>query len=286
MQTPSLEQLSTFTDSPGVAAFGAILIATGFALAPLTAAIVRRVFRDRDPVVARWRYSHLVRVALFMFGVAQVFLHSTADGPDLVVLLVSNSVLFGAACALIAWFAHENDPSALHALGFRSGRNLRAIAAGLIAFVLLRPALLGVSLVWPWLLARLRVPFELPLIEQKFLSLPEREIAFVIVLGTLVQPLLEEILFRAFLQPLLVQRFRATGGIVITSIAFAALHGTAAFLPIFALSLLLGAIMLHTQRLTAVWTMHAINNGMGFCLLVVQRHPEWLHVKTGWLSTF
>jgi membrane protease YdiL (CAAX protease family) len=43
---------------------------------------------------------------------------------------------------------------------------------------------------------------------------------------------------------------------------FAALHGTEGIVPIFALSLLLGAIMLRTQRLTAAWAVHAAYNAL------------------------
>ena len=81
-------------------------------------------------------------------------------------------------------------------------------------------------------------------------------------------PLLEEVLFRGFLQPLLVQNFRDKGGIVLTSALFAVMHGTSAFLPIFGLSLILGAVMLRTQRLTAVWAIHALHNGLQVALLL------------------
>src|SRR5262249_42104447 len=52
-----------------------------------------------------------------------------------------------------------------------------------------------------------------------------------------------------------------------TSFVFAALHGSGAFLPIFALSLVLGGTMLRTQRLFAVWTVHAAHNGLMFLVL-------------------
>ncbi len=82
-----------------------------------------------------------------------------------------------------------------------------------------------------------------------------------------LQPLLEEIIFRGFLQPLFVQNFGAIGGIGATSFLFAAVHGGSAFLPIFLLSTMIGAVMLRTQRLTAAWLLHALNNGTMLALM-------------------
>ena len=109
------------------------------------------------------------------------------------------------------------------------------------------------------------VPHDVLLDRLRELDPGDRSIA--ILLAVLVAPLLEEILFRAFLQPLLVQNLSDRLGIVVTSLVFAALHGTAALVPIFALSLLLGAIMLRTQRLFAVWAVHATHNALVFLLL-------------------
>jgi membrane protease YdiL (CAAX protease family) len=94
------------------------------------------------------------------------------------------------------------------------------------------------------------------------------ELALTIVAAAIVPAVTEELLFRGFLQPLLVQNFRDKGGILLTSLAFAALHGLGAFLPIFALSLLLGGIMLRTQRLVACWAVHALHNGLTLALLL------------------
>jgi membrane protease YdiL (CAAX protease family) len=56
-------------------------------------------------------------------------------------------------------------------------------------------------------------------------------------------------------------------GVAATSIVFASLHGTGAFLPIFALSLVLGGVMLRTQRIFASWSVHALHNGLMFLLI-------------------
>ena len=75
------------------------------------------------------------------------------------------------------------------------------------------------------------------------------------------------------LQPLFVQNFREGGGIFLTSLAFAALHGAAAFLPVLALSLLLGVIYLRTRSLVAVGVVHAMHNSLVLTLFF--NFPEW-----------
>src|SRR5262249_54711405 len=86
-------------------------------------------------------------------------------------------------------------------------------------------------------------------------------------IGALLMPLFEEALFRGMLQPVLVQYLRPAAGIVVTSILFGAMHGLDAFLPIFALSLLLGWIRHRTQRLSAAWAVHALHNAGQFVML-------------------
>ena len=68
--------------------------------------------------------------------------------------------------------------------------------------------------------------------------------------------------FRSFLQPVLVRRFGDKAGVVLAALLFAAVHGISPFLPIFGLALVLGSVMLRTQRLSAVWAIHALHNGL------------------------
>jgi len=89
-----------------------------------------------------------------------------------------------------------------------------------------------------------------------------------------VIPLFEEVMFRGFLQPLLVQNLGDRGGVALTSFVFALLHGASSILPIFGLSLVLGGIMLRTQRLAAPWAVHALHNGLMLVLLFL--FPEVL----------
>jgi membrane protease YdiL (CAAX protease family) len=152
-------------------------------------------------------------------------------------------------------------------LGLWPGRNGRAVLAGALAYALLLPAIIGTTAWWPWVFARLGGQYELQAIVLELAALRGAALAAAVVLAVLVVPLLEELLFRSFLQPLLVQNLGDRGGVAATSVVFAALHGPSAFLPLFALSLVLGFVMLRTQRLAAAWAVHALHNGLQLALL-------------------
>lgn len=252
------------------AEIGAILFTSALALAPLSVLAVRRIFPGRTVVFARWGFSHVVQVALLAFAIFWItglFLPGPEREAGILLQLSRSAAILLGACALVAWTAHRLDPDGLRCLGLGRGRHLRAALAGLVGYASSLPGLLGLCLLWPWFLRWSGAGFEMPLVARKMMELAPEDRPVAILLGVAVLPLLEEILFRVFLQPLLVQNLTDKLGVVVTSFVFAALHGTSAFLPIFGLSLVLGSIMLRTQRLAAVWAVHALHNGLMFAML-------------------
>jgi membrane protease YdiL (CAAX protease family) len=263
-------EASTAIGSPELALVGALLALSGLALAPFVVFVVTRLHAGRCVFFARWGFTHLAQVVL-------VFLVVSALAPrvwplpkeaSLELLLARGALAFAAAGALVFHFARKLSPEGARELGLRAERNASAVAAGFASYVLLAPALFGLGLLWPWVLERLGGTWTPQAVLPAFQELAGARLALAIGLAVVVMPFLEELLFRGFLQPLLVQNFRDKGGILLTSLAFAALHGLGAFLPIFALSLLLGGIMLRTQRLVACWAVHALHNGLTLALLL------------------
>lgn len=247
---------------------GAVLVLAGIVLVPLVALLVNALFQGRNVVFARHGFSHVVQVT---FAIAAVAFASSFVGPptgeDVLADLVRTVVAFGAGVAVVFVTAVRFDPDGWRSVGMWRGRHASASVAGVLAYVLLLPALLGVAMVWTYVLELFGQPVEAQAVVQAFAEMPRERMPLAIVLAVIVQPLFEEILFRAFLQPLLVQNVREKAGIALTSFVFAALHGPTVFLPIFALSLLLGAVMLRTQRLAAVFAIHALHNGLQIALL-------------------
>jgi CAAX protease family protein len=180
--------------------------------------------------------------------------------------LVRTVAVHGAVVALVVRYAHRLDPDGARSLGFRAGGSGRAALAGLCAYALCTPVLLGTTLLWPWVVEALGEPFEPQVLLTHFADVGPVALPLAFLLTAVVQPLLEEILFRGFLQPLLVQNLNDWAGIALTSVLFALLHGTSAFLPIFSLSLVLGGLMLRTRRIAAPWLVHGLHNGIVLAL--------------------
>ena len=257
--------------SPGSALTGLVLAVGGLSLAPLAAFLARHIFPGRNVFFARWGFSHVLVVigaALVSVSLAGLI----AGGrewplPEILVALLGSAAAFSGVGLVIVAYAVRLDPAGWRSLGLWPGRGARAVAAGIVSYVLLYPAQLGLLMLWPWTFEALGGDYELQEVALGIAALEGRDVWIALCLASLIVPLLEELIFRAFLQPLLVQNLGAAAGIVLTSILFAILHGPGAFLPIFALSLLLGAIMLRTQRLLAVWVVHGLHNALSFSLL-------------------
>lgn len=253
-------------ENPAVAATAFAMGVGALALVPVTVALVRR-WTPRVPVFfARWRFTQLglVFAAGVLFSLASISgLQALAPDADHLLMGVFGTCLgLGATCALIAEIARRMDPDGMRSLGLWPGGSLRAAALGAVAYLLCLPALVALALLWPWLHAWSGgAPAQQPFFDLLARSEGWTLLLLVAVLVAL-QPLFEELIFRSFLQPLLVQNLGDRGGVVMTSLCFALLHGTAYFLPIFGLSLLLGALKLRTQRLTASWAVHALHNGL------------------------
>jgi carbonic anhydrase/acetyltransferase-like protein (isoleucine patch superfamily)/membrane protease YdiL (CAAX protease family) len=255
------------------AEIGAVLAVTGLALAPVAAALARWIFPGRNVFFARWGFSHVALVGLLAVGLLAAggfVLHArgeAANAQNPLLELELSVAIFAVCCAAVVVLAIRLDPSGVRCLGLWPGRNVRAAVAGLAGFGMMMPAIYGIGIAWPWLLTQCGIEFEPQAVLEKMRVLEPAYRPLAVLLGVAVMPLFEEILFRAFLQPLLVQNLSDKLGVVVTSLVFATLHGTGAFLPIFALSLVLGATMLRTQRLFAVWSIHAVHNGLTFLVL-------------------
>lgn len=250
--------------SPQVAFVGAVLMVGGAAVAPLAIRLARWIAPGRRVFFARWGFTHLTRVviAFVLAQLALAWLWPVGAQAGLAGLLARSSLTFAAAGAVVVALARRVSPEGAAALGLRTGGNARAIMAGLLAYGLCLPGLLGAGFAWPWVLEGLGESWSPQPVYSMFLAAEGAELVFALVLAVLVQPFLEELLFRGFLQPLLVQNLHDRAGIALTSLIFASLHGADAFLPVFLLSLILGGVMLRTQRLAAAWCVHAAHNGL------------------------
>ncbi|MEX1026139.1 MAG: type II CAAX endopeptidase family protein [Planctomycetota bacterium] len=242
-----------------------VLTATGLVAAPLVAALVRSKLPQERVFFARWGFTHVGLVVLaglvtvFVLGALASF--GWIDVEGLFPALLGTACIMAVPAVLVGLYARKLHPEGLAALGWRLDRRAAfSVPVALFGYALLLPALFGVGILWSWLGPKLGIEFEPQpiLVEAMHLADSHKLLALALIGG--VVPLLEEWLFRGFLQPLLVQNLREPGGITLTSLIFASLHGSSAFLPIFCLALYLGWLQLQTHRLTASWAVHAAHN--------------------------
>lgn len=258
--------------SSAAAAQGMALVAFGLAVAPLAAWAARRLFPGRNVFFARWGFSHVAIVlaftAVLLFGARLALSAVEVSELSATGALVLQSVLFLPVAALVFAIAGARDPDGWRSLGLHRGRWGRAMGVGALAYVVAAPAMVGLQACWHWLLDRYGIEYSAQHLVEQARALDGADLAVFAVLAVLVAPFFEELLFRAFLQPLLVQNLGDRGGVAVTAFLFALMHGSlAAFTPIFALGLVLGMVMLRTQRLAAPWTLHALHNGLTLWML-------------------
>ena len=304
--------LAFLEDPPAVtssdeAVAGLVMLVGGLALVPIAVLLARRIHPGRNVYFARWGFLYaLLAVTVMILGGSLLGLltghwfptsDEIAAGADSEVskLVVGDRpvpvVIAGFAVTLASWLvtcaaivvmAQRCAPEGWRGLGFQSGRAPSAVAAGLVTLLLTLPAVFGCTLLWPWVLERLGQTIEPQEVARQIALLDREWLWLAVPAGTLVLPLFEEVAFRGFLQPLLVQNFGDKGGVVLTSILFGLAHGLVAFLPIFAFSLVLGGIMLRTQRLVATWLVHATYNGLVMGLLFLPETRDVLLGPGGW----
>lgn len=90
-----------------------------------------------------------------------------------------------------------------------------------------------------------------------------------IIFGIVVAPMIEEIIFRGFLQSALKNSFRGRYAIVISASLFAAVHmDVFAFIQIFILGMLLGYLYEKTQTLMASIVVHVLHNSLTLVFLL------------------
>lgn len=262
---------------------GAVLVAAGAGLVPLAGALLRHLVPERQGFFARWGFSH---VALALLGGIAAHLAGSALLPGEGVLYALNLTLvtLGAVVLVAAWHARNLTPEGLRAFGFPAPQEseagaratgfpaARAVVAGLLAYAVVVPSIAGLERLWPVLAGWLELPLPPSPLVGRILELEGAPLAWALAVCVVLGPLLEELAFRGFLQPLLVQNFSAKGGVLLTAFIFAALHGARDFLPLAGLACLLGFLMLRTQRLLAPFAVHAAHNAL--VLLIAFRFPE------------
>ena len=211
-----------------------------------------------------------VLVAGFLFLLLLGTVVARLGPPSFLTALVASQGAM-AATAGFGWLvARARDPRARAVLGFPpsdawpgSSWTLRAI----LAYGLALPGMIAVQAAWSFAAPFVGIQIEPQQVMLEILGQDGPILALSLSLAVVFGPLVEEVLFRGFVQPGLIRATgRATLGIAWTSLAFGALHGVSAFPQIFLLSLLLGWIRHRSGSTTLAWSVHALHNGLQIVL--------------------
>lgn len=133
---------------------------------------------------------------------------------------------------------------------------------------------LPVQLVWGWLMVSTGQPLQVQEVVQHFAA-PQHPAQpwLIAAFGVLVAPVTEEAVFRGLLYPSLRQRMPGGpfGAAVLVSLVFAAIHGNMmAFVPLFALAMVLSWVMERTNSLLACVVVHAVHNASSLAPMVAR----------------
>lgn len=264
------------------ATVGLVLMLASIALVPAGIALARRLFPGRNVFFARWGFSH-VGLAIFFYSLLMLIVGMAAQASSFdlsgpVATIVLSAGLQIATVLLVMGFARRLDPDGVRSLGLRAEGSARAAGVGVFAYALAVPGLVGTMLLSNWMWPALGLDASPQPIVELARGLTGEKLALFFVLAVFVIPLCEELFFRSFLQPLLVQNLGDRGGVAITALLFAGMHANLfALVPIFALALVLGSVMLRTQRVVSCWIVHALHNGLMLSLLVfVPESDRWI----------
>lgn len=160
--------------------------------------------------------------------------------------------------------------AALRDLGLHAERLPQAIVAALAAFLILQPTLYLIEA------AQLRLLHEMPLHNtlQTLLISTSKPVLLVSILGAVVAaPIVEELFFRAFLQPVLQQWFGPWRGLLLCALFFAIVHRHLyVIIPLFALGVALGYVYNRTRSLVAPIVLHMMCNTLAVLTLLSFRH--------------
>ncbi len=237
---------------------------------------------DRERYLGSWGPRELLELCAAGLGLvvlAQILFPTVIQeqGVRTLALSMGINLLSGAIGIGLAYQADAR--AGMRALGLLPGgalisgapqpRVLGQVGFALACYLAALPAIWGLTLVWPPLASSLGIGMQRQGGLVEILALEGNALWFAILLAGLIGPFAEELVFRGFMQPVLVRRLGVPLGILGTSLLFALLHGAVVFLPLFCFSLFLGWVQLRTRCLWASWVVHGAHNSLVLALYLL-----------------
>ena len=186
----------------------------------------------------------------------------------MLLIYVSNAVTI-----LVMFLVAARDMHPLRALGFGERPlwpSLRTAALLFFAFLPLQYGWqIGLSSAWQWVFKEAPPQED---VVKLLASASGLTMAVLTVVAVVMAPVLEELVFRGFIQRGLENRFGTRVAIVATALLFSRLHGgTAVTLVLLPLALALGVLYARTRNILVVIAFHMGFNGVNIALVLAAR---------------
>lgn len=181
-------------------------------------------------------------------------------------------VLFHGVALFVVWLFIRSRNSSWDVAFGMNWRSLRhAAAQGLIGYVGIVPVVFTISMIYQLFLYAAGYPVTLQDVVEIFLEPQSPWSLFsLMVLAVVVAPLVEEMLFRGILLPVLLKKVGLGTAVVISSILFAGIHQHLPSLaPLFVLSVVLSLLYVYSGSLWSSIILHAVFNGISICILLL-----------------
>jgi membrane protease YdiL (CAAX protease family) len=241
----------------------------------------------------RWNIVDLFKVFLFYFFMMlvgiPVFLRVTKQffGFDLIEVFGQNTILLSLSlvvniltCLYVFYIIRVTYGLPVASLGFTVHNWKRDVKIGIKYYLIVLPVIILAGFAVDFVLRIFGIAPEQQDIINIFLNEDSLGVLiFMFFFGMLAAPVIEEILFRGFLQPAVRTTFGKLKAIFISGLLFALVHLDAhVFLQIFILGLLLAYLFEKTESLIAPITVHICHNTATLAFLISFKHIMKSHV--------
>ncbi len=235
----------------------------------------------------RWNLKDIFKVFLFYFSMMlfgiPVFLWIIKQtfGLDLVKVFGQNMVFLGLSliiniltCLYVFYIIRVGYGLPITSLGFTTCNWKSDVMSGLKHYLLVLPIIVLAGFTVDFISRIFGIAPEQQEILNKLLEEDSLAVlSFMVFFGMLAAPVIEELLFRGFLQSAVRTTFGKLKAIIISGLLFALVHLDAyVFLQIFILGLLLAYLFEKTGSLIAPITVHIFHNSATLAFLISFKH--------------
>ncbi len=278
------------TDAPIMIREDAVRLVSAFFLALMAAGLMVSVgilahlrarpvnWADRVQELGRrpWTWNHAVGAAFALICLHALIIggvrwfSSSAAGVEAGVLMVAQTLVFHwAILALVVVSLVRRRLSSREAFGWELRRLPRDLAHGFIFYLGAMPLVIFYTWLYQLVLRYLGYPPRIQEVLRILLgdAAPGLRVYFVIV-GVVLAPLAEEILFRGIGLPLLLRRMGALPAVTLLSLFFAVLHfHVPAIMPLFLISAAFSIAYLYSGSIVVPIVMHALFNAVNLGIM-------------------